>query len=167
MYLKVHLPREGCRKMALQFNRQYAHKNVSVSKSYVYSLIKEHGYEIVKMRSEIKHRVPNAMPKNVQWSMDLTTINKQQVFGVIDSGSRALLALQYLPNKSIITLIRTLLDIIELYGKPKSIKSDNEIVFISKLMKATLWLLRKRGQVIVIVLLLFLILLASKYNINF
>ena len=46
MYLKVHLPNDGCRKIAVTFNRQYAHTNISVSKSYVYRVIKEKGYEI-------------------------------------------------------------------------------------------------------------------------
>lgn len=32
-YLKVHLPKDGCRKIAIQFNRQYVHENMTVSKS--------------------------------------------------------------------------------------------------------------------------------------
>lgn len=69
-----------------------------------------------------------------------------QIFGVVDSGTRALLTLKHLPTKSIVNIIKALLDIIEIYGKPKSIKSDNEIVFTSKLMKATLWLLGIKAQ---------------------
>ncbi|MBA1421443.1 MAG: transposase [Epsilonproteobacteria bacterium] len=55
--------------------------------------------------------------------------------------SGALVTLKYLPTKSTINIIRVLLDAIELYGKPQAIRSDNEIVFTSKLMRFTLWVL--------------------------
>lgn len=78
--------------------------------------------------------------------MDLTTIDKREIFALLDSGTRALLTLKYLQNKSTITLIRVILDTIELYGKPKAIRSDNEIVFTSKLMQLSLWLLGIKRQ---------------------
>lgn len=146
MYLKVHLPKDGCRKIAVQFNRQYAHTDISISKSYVYRILIEHGYEILQMRKEMKNAAPKPLSKNVRWDMDLTTIDKMQIFGVIDSGTRALLTLKHLPTKSTMNIIRALFDVIEIYGKPKSIKSDNEIVFTSKLMKSTLWLLGIKRQ---------------------
>jgi len=141
IYLKALLPHYSCRKVAMQFNKIYDDKHISVSKSYVYGVIKANGYEIMRQRREIKHSVPKPLPKNIQWSMDLTSIEGKQIFGVVDSGSRALLTLKHLPTKSTIKIIRTLLDTIELYGKPKSIKTDNEIVFTSKFMKLVLWLL--------------------------
>jgi len=98
LYLKVHLPRYGCRKIATHFNRLYADKNISISKSYVYNIFKEYGYEIIKQRKEMRHKVPKPMPKNIRWDMDLTTIDKKQIFGVIDSGSRVLLILYTTPN---------------------------------------------------------------------
>jgi transposase InsO family protein len=112
-----------------------------VSKSYVYNIIKANNYEIIKQRKEIKNRVPKAIPNNLIWSMDLTTIKEQQIFGLIDNGSRALLTLKYLQTKSTINIIRAILNAIEKYGKPKIIKSDNEHVFTSKLMKTTFYLL--------------------------
>ena len=78
MYLKVHLPNDGCRKIAVTFNRQYAHKNISVSKSYVYRVIKENGYEIVKQRKNMRNRLPCKKVKNKMWHMDLTTIDKMR-----------------------------------------------------------------------------------------
>jgi len=146
IYLKVYLPHDGCRKIATQFNKQYTHKHISVSKSYVYRIIKEYGYEILQMRKEIKNKLPYKKVKNQMWHMDLTTLDKRQIFGVVDSGTRALVALKHLQSKSTITLIRTLLDTIELYGKPKSIRSDNERVFTSILMRTTLWLLGIKKQ---------------------
>lgn len=146
MYLKVHLPYDGCRKIAIAFNRQYAHKNISVSKSYVYRVFKESGYEILLRRKKMRIKVPKSMPKNIRWDMDLTTIDDRQIFGVLDSGTRALVTLRHLRTKSTINIIRVLLDTIEQYGKPASIKSDNEIVFTSKFMRLILWLLGIKRQ---------------------
>lgn len=146
MYLKVHLPHKGCRKIAIQFNKQYVHKNISISKSYVYRIFKEHGYEIVQQRKEMRNKKPYVMAKNIRWDMDLTTIDKMQILGVIDSGTRALLTLKHLPTKSTINILISLLEAVRDYGKPKSIKSDNEIVFTSKLMRFTLWILGIKRQ---------------------
>jgi len=146
MYLKVHLPHDGCRKIAVQFNKQYAHTDISVSKSYVYRILKEHGYKILQQRKEMRNKKPFVMPKNIRWDMDLTTIDKMQIFGVIDSGTRALVTLKHLATKSSLNILISLLEAIRDYGKPKSIKSDNEIVFTSKLMKFALWVLGIKRQ---------------------
>jgi len=129
IYLKVHLPKYGCRKIAQSFNRKFADTNITVSKSYVYNIVKENSYEIIGQRKELKNRLPRKIDNNRIWSIDLTTIKERQVLGVIDGGSRALLKLQYLKTKSTINIIRALLNAMELYGKPKIIRSDNEIVF--------------------------------------
>ena len=146
LYLKVHLPHDGCRKIAIQFNNQYTHKNISVSKSYVYNVIKEHGYEILHLRKEMRTKLPYKKKKNKLWHMDLTTIEKQQIFAVVDSGTRALVALKHLHTKSTLNILITLLETIRDYGKPQSIRSDNEIVFTSKLMRFTLWVLGIKKQ---------------------
>ncbi|HIP45242.1 MAG TPA: transposase [Sulfurospirillum arcachonense] len=141
MYLKIHLPHDGCRKIAIHFNKQYTHKNMTVSKSYVYRVLKENGYEILLMRKEMRNKLPYKKSKNQMWHMDLTTIDKMQILGVVDSGTRALLVLKHLPTKSTINIIIALLEAVRDYSKPQSIKSDNEIVFTSRLMRFTLWLL--------------------------
>jgi len=146
LYLKIYLVNYGCRKIAIEFNKKHAHKNVTVSKSYVYNIIKANNYEIIKQRKELKNRIPKAIPNNLIWSMDLSTIKDQQIFGVVDNGSRAVLLLKHLKDKSTINIIRAILNVIEKYGKPKIIKSDNEHVFTSKLMKTTLYLLGIKQQ---------------------
>jgi transposase InsO family protein len=146
LYLKVHLPHDGCRKIAKAFNRQYAHTGISVSKSYVYNVLKENGYKIVQMRKEMRTKSPYKKEKNKLWHIDLTTIDKQQIFGVVDSGTRALVTLKHLKTKSTINILITLLEAIRDYGKPQSIRSDNEIVFTSKLMKFSFWLLGIKRQ---------------------
>jgi len=146
IYLKVYLPKYGCRKIAQTFNRKFAHTKVTISKSYVYNIVKVKSYEIIQQRKELKNRVPRKIDNNRIWSIDLTTIKEQQVLGVIDGGSRALLKLQYLKTKSTINIIRAILNTIELYGKPKIIRSDNERVFTSKLMNMVLYILGIKHQ---------------------
>ncbi len=94
----------------------------------------------------MRNRLPYKKQKNQLWHIDLTTIEQRQILGVIDSGSRALLALKHLQTKSTIHILRVLLDIIEYYGRPEAIRSDNELVFTSKLMKFTLWILGIKRQ---------------------
>ena len=146
IYLKVHLPKYGCRKIAQTFNRKFADTNITVSKSYVYNVVKGNNYEIIQQRKNLKNKIPRKMDNNRIWSIDLTTIKEQQILGVIDSGSRALLILKHLKDKSTINIIRALLDAIELYGKPKIIRSDNESVFTSKLMSMVLYVLGVKHQ---------------------
>jgi len=52
----------------MEFNKKYAHKNLTVSKSYVYNIIKK--------RKELKNRVSKQLSNNLIWSMDLTTIKQ-------------------------------------------------------------------------------------------
>ena len=146
IYLKVHLPKYGCRKIAQTFNKKFADTHITVSKSHVYNVVKENSYEIIKQRKKFKNKIPRKIENNRIWSIDLTTIKEQQILGVIDGGSRALLKLQYLKNKSTINIIRVLLNAIELYGKPKIIRSDNESVFTSKLMNMVLYILGIKHQ---------------------
>ena len=94
----------------------------------------------------MRNKLPYKKEKNQLWHMDLTTIDSKQIFGVVDSGTRALLILKHLSTKCTIRLIRTLLDAIELYGKPNAIRSDNEVVFTSKLMRVALWLLNIKQE---------------------
>ena len=64
IYLKVHLPKYGCRKIAKTFNRKFVHTEVTVSKSYLYNILKANNYEIIKQRKKLKNRVPKPMSKN-------------------------------------------------------------------------------------------------------
>jgi putative transposase len=150
--LTAFMPNNGCRKIADVFNRLHSHKRaMTVSKSTVYNIIIRHKYEIYMLRKQIKQRKPKSLPKNIIWSMDLTTVTddkKQQhiTFGVVDNGTRACLLLKNIADKSSITLLRNLLNIIDAYGKPTKIRMDNEAVFKSRLFRAGLWILSIKPQ---------------------
>lgn len=150
--MKALMPEVGCRKLADSFNRRFAQsKQITVGKTYVGNVIRDHQQEIQVLRNNIKHRKPRPLPMNLIWGIDLTgksdTQNKlHHIFGILDHGSRATLVLTGLKNKASITLLRHLLDAIELYGKPKMIRSDNERCFTSKLFSISLWLLGIKHQ---------------------
>ena len=150
--LKALMPREGCRKVAHTFNHLHGEKRkMTVGKSYVYNVIKQHRYDIQFLRKKIKHQRPKPLPKNLIWSMDLTQLRDSSnrahsLFGIIDGGTRACITLRAIPNKASITLLRVLLDAVENYGKPTIIRTDNEAVFISRLFRLGLLLLGIQQQ---------------------
>lgn len=60
------------------------------------------------------------------------------VLGVIDQGSRVLLRLVRLPRKCAWTLLGHLCLTIAEYGKPQTLRSDNECMFVGRLWKVAL-----------------------------
>ena len=150
--LKALMPDAGCRTLANIFNRRYAvSRKMSVGKSFVADTLRQHRYEIEVMRRKIKHRVPQAMPRNLVWAMDLTgkadaAGNMHMIFGLIDHGSRALLSLTALPDKCSWTLLGHLFLSIGKYGKPRAVRTDNEACFTSRVFRFVLMLAGIRHQ---------------------
>lgn len=152
IYLKAVNPFKGCRKIADLFNRRHAAAHdMTVSKSYVYQQLKRHRYEVQVLRRHIKHRKPRQVPRNVCWGVDLTAVTDQAgaahlVLAIVDYGSRRCLGLEPVADKRSFTLLRCLLKAVHAYGKPKSIKTDNEAVFTSRLFKVGLTLFNIKHQ---------------------
>jgi putative transposase len=152
IYLKARMPNAGCRQVAIVFNRKHAHRRqMTVSKSYVASLVKKCQYEILAKRREIKHQIPKPTPPNLQWQIDLTGKrdefgNTHNILGIIDSGTRLCLDMKVLPTKATIEILQTLLDTIKIYGKPTSIRTDNERIFTSGLFRLTMFVLNIKHQ---------------------
>lgn len=144
--LKALMPDVGCRTVAHVFNRRYAaSRKMTVGKTFVADTIRRYRYEIEVMRRKLKHRVPRALPRNLAWGLDLTGKtdemgNMHMIFGLIDHGSRALLSLAALPNKCSCTLLGYLFLAIGRYGKPRAIRTDNEMCFTSLLFRTVLTL---------------------------
>ncbi len=90
------------------------------------------------------------MPPNIIWALDLAYIGERRrkctVLGLLDHGSRACLALSDLRRKTSVAIIRAILDAIELFGKPRCIRTDNESVFTSAFFRFALSLLGIRHQ---------------------
>ena len=154
IYLKALMIDIGCRKIADIFNRRFAgKKQMTVSRTYVNETIRKHKYEIQVLRKKIKNRRPKGVPKNFVWGMDLTGKkdslgNLHDMLGIVEHKSRQCLSLTALKDKASITILRTLLTVIEHYGKPKFIRTDNEAVFTSWLFRFSLWFIGIRHQTI-------------------
>lgn len=150
--LKARMPQAGCRTISDICNRRFAasHK-VTVGKTYVHQVLQSHDYEIQILRRKLKHVQPKAVPRNHIWGIDLTGKTDKQnnlhaLFGIIDHGSRALLHLQALHDKTSRTLIACIVGAIRIHGKPKVIRTDNEAIFTSKLFRLGLKKLGIRHQ---------------------
>jgi transposase InsO family protein len=150
--LKAHLAGFGCRKVADTFNRLHAARHgMRVSKSYVATTVRRHLLEIQELRREWKRRVPPTIPANRIWGLDLTGKTDtagcvHPILGIVDHGSRVAVSLRVLADRSTITILRSLLDAIERFGKPWAVRTDNEAMFVSWLFRLVLWALGIRQQ---------------------
>ncbi len=143
--LKALMPEAGCRMVAHTFNRRFAgNRQMTVSKTFVNETVRKFNYEIQVMRKETKNRKPKGVPKNLVWGMDLTGKidadgTAHNLLGIVEHKSRLSLDLAALKDKASVTILRTLLIAIEIYGKPKFLRTDNEPVFTSRLFRVGLW----------------------------
>ncbi|MEM1183264.1 MAG: integrase core domain-containing protein [Acidobacteriota bacterium] len=119
---------------------------MTVGKSFVAKMVRAGQAEIEKKRRELKHQIPRWLPKNVIWGLDLTTLDDQPVLGVIDRGTRACLELTRLPDKATLTILKSIIALIERFGRPKCIRTDNEGVFASSLFRLVLRMLGVHHQ---------------------
>jgi putative transposase len=134
---KADMPQAGCRSIADLYNRRFAasHK-ITVGKTCVHQILQQHDYEIQILRRNFKHAKPKIVPHNLIWGIDLTGKTDvhgklHALLGIIDHGSRALLHLQALHDKTTGTILNCLHHVIQIYGKPKVIRTDNEGMFRS------------------------------------
>jgi putative transposase len=149
--IKAFHTQAGCRTIADAFNYRYENHRVTpetVSKTFVATTIRNHLYEIQILRRDIKSKPAHNIPFNKVWGIDLTFVSEQPILRVIEHHSRKCLSLKSLKNKSSITILRGLLNILEHHPKPTFIRSDNEICFNSKLIKFGLWFLGIKKQTI-------------------
>ncbi|GHA78389.1 hypothetical protein GCM10009007_19240 [Formosimonas limnophila] len=109
---------------------------MTVGKSFVAQVIKNHQYQITIKRREIRRRPPRPVVINDTWALDLTFYQDAGhvqccALGIIEHGSRTVVQLKALVNRRSWTLLGYLCLAIGQYGKPKRVRSDNERVFTS------------------------------------
>lgn len=135
--LKAQMPQAGCRTISDICNRRYAASHhITVGKTCVHNILQRHQYEILILRRKLKHVKPQPVPRNLIWGLDLTGKTDTQgklhaLLGIIDHGSRSLLHLQALHDKTTQTIIGALKQTIRTHGIPKVIRTDNEGMFRS------------------------------------
>ncbi len=84
------------------------------------------------------------------WALGLTYVGTntrlRPLLGVIDHGTRTCLPLQELDRKTTVAVLRVVLDLIDRFGPPTTLRTDNEATFTSRLFGLALWLLGIRHQ---------------------
>lgn len=142
----------GCRTIAAIFNRLHAfRRKVTVGKTYVACVTRQHRYDIEALRKRFHHRVPPPMPNNIAWGIDLTGKESEngalnQILGILDHGSRRILCLRGIASKNSWALLGHLCFAIGDFGKPKAVRTDNEACFTSRAFRIGLGLLGIRHQ---------------------
>jgi transposase InsO family protein len=124
---------------------------MTISKSYVSNTIRNHLYEIALLRRQIKNAKPRTVPHNLVWALDLTgktTLDGQTclVLAILEHASRAALTLEALHSKSSWSIVGKLIAAIKCYGKPRVLRTDNEVIFTSRVFRCALFLLGIRHQ---------------------
>jgi putative transposase len=144
--LKALMPHDHCRTIASTFNRVFADKGETVGKTYVAYTLKRHALEILRLRTRIKNRPRRQGPRALTFAMDITFVDQLPILGILDHGTRGLLAVRLLQRRSTVAILRALLDVIEEFGQPKFLRTDNERGFTSYLMIFVLLVLGIRHQ---------------------
>lgn len=124
---------------------------MTVGKTFVANTLRRHHSEIYELRCRWKRAIPSALPNNTIWAMDFTgrmdeSGCQHSIVGVIDHGSRKALALRTLPSRTSIMALRVLLDCIEQFGKPRVLRTDNDLAFTSRWFTLALRMLAIRHQ---------------------
>lgn len=149
--LKAHLPHAGCRVIALTFNRVFAHRDVSVSKSFVFDVLRRNEHAVAQARKAIRQATPRPMAVNHCWGLDLTgradaAGQVHSILGIVDHGSRLAVRLIRVPNKCGWTLLGHLCLAIATLGRPRFVRTDNEACFCGRVFSTGLRLLGIRHQ---------------------
>jgi putative transposase len=148
--LKALLPKSaGVRQIAATFNRMQAAKSNpsktspwSVSKSYVANLLRDQQLEVLRTRSEIRQRQTGITAIRQNWGIELTGKTYKSgllhhIIGIIDHGSRRLLAL-LISTKHSARVASHIQQACSIYGSPKRIRTDNERCFTSAVFQTLL-----------------------------
>ncbi len=150
--LKVLMGPKGCRKIADTFNDLHAARSLcSIGKTFVAECLKANQYALARLRKEMRNQLPRPVSVNAVWAMDLTfytDVNgkQQMALGILDHGSRLVTCLSTLVNKHSWTLLGYLCLAIGMHGKPRRIRTDNELIFTSRVFTAFLKLVGIRHQ---------------------
>jgi putative transposase len=105
-----------------------------------YAKVRPPALVTAQVREQVRGRKGKPGPLNRVWGLDLTGKTDgagklHMILGLVDHGSRLNLSLQVLKTKSSIAMLRILLDVIERFGMPTAVRTDNEACFTSRLFR--------------------------------
>ena len=122
----------------LAFFRLYAtSKGMTVSRPWAYKTLSRYKHEVLLERKRIEAKSSSPIPRYTLQQMDLTQINdnnneSHRILGCVDAGTRACIGLMPIKRKTSIARRRALQNLIEQYGQPKILGTDNETCYIYK-----------------------------------
>lgn len=127
----------GCRSIATTFNALHGQR-ATVGHDFVAKVLRAHADEIAARRRGMRGAVPRAHRVGEAIAMDLTSVQGFHVLGIIDRGSRRMLRLRALAHKGTWSLLGHLCLAIAEHGRPATLRTDNESMFISRLWRTAL-----------------------------
>lgn len=124
------------RKAADTFNRLRAWEGLTVSKSTVQIWVRKYLTEEERVRKFTRNRFPPHEAANIRWCLDGTGKRDEDgidrfILGIIDHGTRRMLALVALPHGTSKAILEQLFLAVSRFGKPDCIRTDNASVFTS------------------------------------
>jgi putative transposase len=161
--LALGLPGAGYRTIAHCFNLQQTAlqsqqatdsqtEMVTVSKTFVAKLLTSQRAALAQARYRARSRGQGRRePIQTTWGVDLTGLpltdgSSVPVFGIIDHGSRAIVALEPVATYNRLILLGRLLIAMGTVSKPRVVRSDNDAVFKTWLFRAVLRFIGVRQQ---------------------
>lgn len=140
--LKARLGNVGVRTVAATFNRLHG-AQARVGKTFVSDLLRTHHYDITCLRRELRSRPTRHYRVNALWALDFSFQTDADgsthgMLGIIDQGSRCLLALRRVARRNAWIVLGHVCLAIGEFGKPRALRMDNEAVFKSRLLKRAL-----------------------------
>lgn len=113
--------------------------------------MRERAHAVEQARKAIRQAKPRPAAVNRCWGVDMTGQadargDVHTILGFVDHGSRMAVRLVRIPRKCAWTLLGHLCLAIAQFGKPHSIRTDNESCFTGKVFSSGLRLLRIRHQ---------------------
>ncbi|MEJ2407336.1 MAG: hypothetical protein P8171_24285 [Candidatus Thiodiazotropha sp.] len=100
--MKARMPAASSRFLAATFNRRFrVARQMTVGKTYVAEMLKQHAYEIQILSAELIRRPPLLVPLHLIWGLDLTGKtgrqgNTHSLLGIVEHASRANLTVRAL-----------------------------------------------------------------------
>lgn len=135
LQIVLEAPDASCHVIADRINRDHVEKGWPVGETYVSEFLREfRQWRAAPQRHT--HSIDSACAVNRVWAIDLAQHcvepqTQHPMLGILDHGSRRMLTLRPLLDRSSITIFRLLLEATEHFGRLRAIRTDNEAIFTS------------------------------------
>lgn len=132
--LRLHAETGSYRSAMNAFNRLHAHRGMTVCLNTVYTWVQKYRSDMEAVRSATRNRFARPALANLRWCLDGTGKRDaagadHYILGVVDHGTRLNLILKRLEHATAAAILREIALAVELFGKPRFLRTDNAQVF--------------------------------------